>query len=119
MSATFTNYTGDGLTTNMIQVNIALPDTNGGSVLFAGRIQPAGGASISITGSTVFPPAPATGSIYLLVEANLSTGGLTLLQSTTSMPVLDTNNILVFSDILTSSSTDIAQDPNEVTPDNY
>lgn len=119
MAGTLSNFTGDGVNNPLIQLNIALPDTNGGTITVVGVVQATGGSKVNVNGTVTAPAAPGSGSIYFLVEANTTTGALTLLQSTSSMPAVDPGNVLVFSDILTTATTDLAQDPNEVTPDTY
>ena len=118
MAMTLSNQTGDGIVETQIQTNIYLPDANGGNLTILGTVTPVGGPLVAITGSPIaYPSAPGSGSIYLILQVNSSTGAATLKQSTSAMPTPDSGNIQVFADTLTPSTTDFAQDPNAVTPD--
>ena len=119
MASTISDVSGDGVLTNLIQLNISLPDTNGGNIVVAGQVKAVAGLLQAVAGAVAFPVAPASGSIYFIVEVNLVNGVVALLQSTVSTPVPDANNIMVLSDILTATTTDLAQNPNFVTPDTY
>ncbi len=119
MGATFSNQTGDGLTSVLITTNISLPDA-GSSVGIAGTVSTPGNAPVTITGSPVTVPSPpGSGSIYFIIQINTSTGAATVKQSTSATPAPDAGNTTVFADILLPSNTDLALDPSESTPDTY
>ncbi len=119
MSMTVSNATGDGIVETRIACSIELPDS-GTSVLVDGTVCPAGGAQVTLTGSPVtIPVAPGAGSVFYLIEANLLTGGLAVVQSTVSMPSADAGSVAIFQQTLTPASTDPGLDPATSTPDTY
>ena len=83
MSLTLSNYTGDGITVNLLDVDVMLPDS-GTSVTITGKVQPAGGAPALITGSPLAFAIPGSGTNFYIVECNTTTGALTALLSTVS-----------------------------------
>lgn len=119
MPITISNYTGDAVLTNQVATSIELPDS-GTSVTITGTVTSAGGSQVSVTGSPLTAPAaPGSGSIYWVIQVNLSTGAATIKQSTSSMPTADAGNIVVFQQTLVSGNTDSALVATDVTPDTY
>ena len=119
MPLTISNTTGDGALDPYIDSAIELPDT-GTSVTVTGTVRPAGGVSAVLNGSPLTSPAPpASGLVYWLIEANLTTGALTVLQSASAMPAVDTGCVLLFQQTLSPGATDAALVPTDVTPDTY
>ncbi|GAC1502544.1 MAG: hypothetical protein NVS1B10_07340 [Candidatus Saccharimonadales bacterium] len=119
MPTTYTNLTGDGQSANLIQANIQVPDS-GYSVSITGVVQVVGQSVVSITGSPLtFPSAPASGIINVIIQINSTTGAASIKQNTTAgtFPTPDAGNIQVFQTVLGTTSTDLALDASNQTPD--
>ena len=117
MPITISNSTGDGVMSPRIDTDIELPDTGTG-VSVVGTVTPAGGATVSVTGSPVAAPAtPATGLVYWAIEANLTTGALAVIQSTTGAPTVDAGCIILFLQTLAPGQTSDTLAGADSTPD--
>jgi len=118
MPLSISNMAGDGVTDDKLALSIVLPDTNGGAVTFSGSVQAKGGTPQNVTGSPLtLPAAPASGSIFLNVQVDVTTGAATLQQSTVAMPVaINASNRIVYSMTLTPTNTTASLDAG-VTPD--
>lgn len=119
MPLTISNWTGDG-PEPIISTMIELPDS-GQSVIIAGTVTPQGGGpAVNVTGSPLTAPAPpGSGSIFWVIQVNTTTGAASIKQSTVSMPVADSGNVVVFQQTLVPASTDEALVATDVTPDTY
>jgi len=119
MPLTISNSTGDGVLTPMLQASLELPD-GGTAVTVGGQIQAPGGTLYSLSGSPVTIPAPpGSGSVLYIIQANATTGVLSVKQDPAVMPAPDAGNLVVFSQTLTSTTGDPALDSATSTPDNY
>ena len=119
MPMTISNTTGDGITSNYEDYDIEIPDS-GSSILVTGTVQGVGLPAQALSGSPLtFPTPPASGVINVIVQASLTTGALTLKQNTTAgiLPATDAGNGLAYSIVISPVNTDLAIDPNQVTPD--
>lgn len=118
MPLTIQYLEGDGKADDFFNVAVLLPDT-GSSMQVAGTVQIAGGTPYSIQLTTLTAPAPpATGSIYYNVQVDGTTGTPTLQQSTTALPAaINVNSRIVFSQVITLASTDLALAGNDSMPD--
>ena len=117
MPITISNSTGDGITSNRIDTDIELPDTGTG-VSIVGTVMPAGGVTVNLTGSPIAAPAaPATGLVYWAIEANLTTGALAVIQSTTGTPTVDAGCIILFLQTLAPGQTSDTLAGADSTPD--
>lgn len=112
MAATYSYITGDGVNADYLALNVAMPDANGGTVNINGQINAVGVGPVAVSSSVVLPAAPASGSIFFIIECNRTTGACALLQSTSAFPSPDAGNDVIFQDILTPTTTDPALDPN-------
>ena len=119
MSMTISNNPGD----NSFQANIELLDS-GTTVYVTGCIWPSsvGGngnsTTTSFTGSPLTSPAvPVSGSIFWIIEVNMATAALLVLQSTVAMPVADPGCEVIFSQTLVPGQVDPATVPTDATPD--
>ena len=119
MPLTITNQSGDGVTADLLDVSLQLPDS-GTSVTLSGRVVVKGGAGQAITGSPLtMPTAPATGSVFWNVQVDSISGAATVQQSTTADPApISSTNRVVFRQTLTPTSNDAATTP-ESTPDSW
>ena len=112
---TISNTPGD----NTFQSNIELFDS-GTTVSVTGCIWPGStgnAVEVAFTGSPlVSPAAPASGFVYWIIEVNMGTAALTLLQSTVSMPVADPSCQIIFSQTLAPGQVDPALVPTDITP---
>ena len=118
MPLTIAYLEGNGVADNQIAIALTLPDTNGGQLRVEGAVTPAGGTQ-QIVGPTnlTLPAAPGSGSIYLNVQVDVTSGVATLQQSTVSAPApINGNNVIVYSMTLTSTITVDSLDAG-VTPD--
>jgi hypothetical protein len=120
MSKTISVTSGDGVTSTLIQLSIQLPDA-GTSVVLGGIIfAPGAGPAVTINGSPLTIPAtPAAGSIYYIIQVNLTTGTATVKQSTSVVPTADANNQTIFTDSITTTDVDPALNVQASTPDTY
>jgi hypothetical protein len=118
MPLSISYFEGTGVSDNQIAVAVTLPDTNGGSLVVEGGVIPAGGASQKVGPTTLtLPAAPGSGSIYLNVQVDVTSGVATLQQSTTAPPVaINGNNVIVYSMTIPAGVSDDALDAG-VTPD--
>lgn len=119
---------GDGVVDDRLMIGVQLPDTNGGNLLVNGMIQVVGAPADYLTGATLATPsAPATGVIYWNVQVDPYTpGGTPSIQQSISAPPsalasADGNPAhvqrIVYSMMLTPTTTDPALDPNASSPD--
>jgi len=119
MPKTSCSFSGDGVAAPMVQVSVALPDT-GSSISIDGQVTAVGGTPVAITGSPLTSPTPpGSGNIYWMIQVNSATGAATIKQSTSAMPTADAGNIQVFSDTMTPTDTNLAQDTATATPDTW
>ncbi len=109
---------GTGVLDNMVAIAVTLPDGNGGSLAVEGAVTPAGGSQQKVGPTTLtLPAAPASGSIFLNVQVDVTSGIATLQQSTVSAPAaINANNVIVYSMTLTPATTVDSQDAG-TTPD--
>jgi len=84
-----------GVQQPLLNFTLTLPDTySGQNFTFSGIIMPVGptgglSSAIALTGSPIaLPSVPASGTTYWLLQANLSTGAVTLLTSSTATPTV-------------------------------
>jgi hypothetical protein len=112
MAATYSYVTGDGVTGDYLALNCYLPDNNGGNLIVNGSVKAMGNSTVPVSASLALPLAPASGSIFFIIECNRTTGVCALLQSTSAFPAADPNNDIIFQDVLTPTTTDPAIDPN-------
>lgn len=116
MSMTVSNFPSD----NTWTASIELPDS-GTAITVTGAINPSGIDGLTdtaMTGSPLTAPSPpGSGSIYWLIEVNTSTGALDILQSTSAFPSNSAGCVTIFQQTLTSSTTDPALNPTDITPD--
>lgn len=119
MPLTIGTATGDGVTRDLINVYVMLPDTNGGTVHVEGRVQRAGLASVQVLGDVTAPAAPGSGSIFWIIEADQGTGALTVLQSTVAMPAPDPTALLLFQQTLAAGATDSALVSTDAEPNKW
>lgn len=117
MPLTISNSTGDGVNDILIRASVEFPDS-GTTVNVDGQVQPIGGSLVTITGNVTIPAAPISGSIFYIIEANLTTGALTVVQNVSGVPSADPNNVTLTTQTLTPTTTDPALDP-VITPDTY
>lgn len=112
MPLTISNYPAD----NTFMSSIQLPDS-GTSILVTGALNPSTPGEVGFTGSPVTSPvAPASGSVYWLIEVNTTTGALDMQQSTTGFPANNAGCITIFQQTLMPTNTDPALVPTSVTP---
>lgn len=119
MPMTTTDFTGDGVTSDLIDVDITLPDS-GNQVTVGGRVQKAGQpvqpfGPVALSG----PGVPVSGINYWLVQVDYTVGTVTSKTSNVAMPAPDANNLVVYQQTLPSSSSpDLVFDPG-TTPDDW
>lgn len=97
MPLSLSNYSGDGQTVNMLDVDVTLPDS-GTTIAITGKVQAVGQSIVLITGSPVTFNIPGSGTNFYIVECNTTTGALTVLLSTASFAAitLDPGNVEVY-----------------------
>lgn len=120
MPITFSNYTGDGAGSTLLDTVVQLPDS-GTNVLIAGSVDPSGaGNPVAITGSPLtMPAAPGSGSIFWNIQVDTTTGVATVQQSTSADPApINGNNVVVLRQTLVPSSTNPAI-TGAATPDTW
>ncbi len=118
MPITISNQTGDGVSAPLVQSGIEIPDS-GTSVLVSGQVQAPGSPAVPLTGSPVAIPAvPGTGTTFYILQANTGSGAVTVKQSSSSMPAVDSGNVLLMSQSLVAGQADPALDQS-ATPDSY
>ena len=89
--------TGDGNLATLVQVNVGLPGTDGGSVPINGQIQVPGSAKLVITGSPLTAPViPGSGTTFWIIQVNTTTGAASIKTSSSATPAPDASNIVVF-----------------------
>lgn len=121
MARTISNGTGDGVTADLINVSIQLPDS-GNSVAIGGRVQKVGQTIQTITGSPItFPAAPGAGIINVVIQVDYTTGIASIKQNTSAgtMPTVDANNLQVFQTVLQTTDSVLSLDSDNITPDTY
>ena len=117
MPLTISSAAGD----NTWLASIGLPDS-GTAVTLAGSCNPSGldgstDVAMSPTSLTA-PTPPGSGSIYWIIEANLTTGAVDIQQSTVSMPTgSGAGYQTIFQQTLTPATTDPSENGSDVTPD--
>lgn len=127
MGVTVQYVEGNGVQDDQLAISVQLPDANGGNLIVAGVVQPTGGASDSLTPTTIaMPAAPATGSIFLNVQVDpYIVGGTPTIQQSIAAPPAALPSAdaisghvmrIVYSETLTSTSTNPA-DTGGITPD--
>jgi hypothetical protein len=109
---------GNGAADNRLAISVSLPDGNGGNAVVAGMVQAAGASAETVGPTTLaLPTAPVSGSIYFNIQVDVTSGAATLQQSTSAPPApINGNNVIVYNQVLTSSTTDPAEDDGS-TPD--
>ena len=119
MPETLADYTGDGITTDLIQVAVSLPDA-GTTYTVAGYVKKVGNAGVNVASTTLTSAGvPGSGTNYEIVQVDYTSGIATIKTSTSSLPTPDANNIVVFSQTIpTGASADPVLDGATVTPDN-
>ena len=96
---------------------ILLPDS-GTAITATGALNPNTATEVAFTNtSLVSPAAPASGSIYWLIEVNTTTGALDILQSTVALPANTAGCVTIFQQTLTTGQTNPAAVSTNVTPD--
>jgi hypothetical protein len=122
MPITFMDNTGDGITTPLINVNVNMPDGNGGTLLISGYVQLVGGAVVTITGSPIsWPAAPASvPPLYCNINVDAGNNGVATAQtSTVADPApLNATSLIVYRATAAPTNTDSALNPNQSEPDN-
>lgn len=121
MPKTISNFTGDGLADPIIQVNIQVPDS-GASVLVAGTVRAPGATNVvTVTGSPLTAPGvPGSGITSWIIQADLTTGALSIKTSSSAMPAADAGALMIFSDTIASTdSGNMALNASDQTPDTY
>jgi hypothetical protein len=119
MSRTISDISGDGISTPLIRFSMMLPET-GAIVPITGSVESVGNPIVTLTGSPITVPiAPATGLIYYILQANTTTGAVTVKQSVGAMPTADALNQQIFSTILQTTDLNPALDADNITPDTY
>ena len=117
MPITISNSSGDGMLSSRLDTDIEMPDS-GGLVSVVGTVQAAGVPVVSVTGSPVSaPPPPVAGALYWAIEANLTTGQLSVSQSTAGVPSADAGCIALFVQTLMPGQVDDALAGADSTPD--
>ena len=112
---TITDSTGNGLTSVRCNFTIQLPES-GTTINVVGFVDPQDGitdpVNISPTSYTG-PTCPPGVTTFYMIEVNLTTSVGTLNTSTSAMPVVDPGNIIIFSDTLLTTDTNLAKDPGQ------
>ena len=135
MPYTVQNTTGDGFNDVLIRTTVEVPDS-GSTVVVAGQVDIPGEPSpITITGSPLtIPSLPAAGhTVGWIIQVDPTNGGIATVKSATdSMPTPDslsqsvtnpitgqvyTQQIVIFQQTLTPTTTDDAFDNSDQTPD--
>jgi len=119
MPLTITNQSGDGVTANLLDVTLQLPDS-GTAVGIIGRVQAVGAPAAVITGSPLAIPAtPAAGSVFYNIQVDSVSGAATVQQSPAADPApISPTALVVFRQTLVPTSIDPALTP-EATPDTW
>lgn len=118
MPVTRTEASGDGINAAIVNYAIALPDTNGGSVLITGYVQQPGFSTQSITGSPLTAPvAPGSGSLYWNINVDYTTGAVTVQSSVSSDPLPTATGLILYRETLTATTLVTDIDPTQSTPD--
>lgn len=124
MSVSYSGTTGgassDGTKLYALQqVSFQLPDSFPGNILLEGVIQPlstdgiAGGGSPVIFGTAVqlatnsiaLPAVPGSGTTYYILQANTTTGVVTLKSSSVAAPAADAGNVVIFTHSVPTGAT--------------
>lgn len=100
-SITLGGMSGDGATVVFDAAYINIDSSN--AVTVVGNITPVGGAPMAMTGSPLTAPAvPGANSVYWIIQANLTTGALSIKQATGAsgnnsfFPAPDAGNSLIY-----------------------
>ena len=119
MSMTISSTSGvSGVTTDWWDFDILIPDANGGNLMIVGQILASGGTVQNVTNTLAMPTAPGSGTIWVSVQVDVTTGAATLQQSTVSDPVpINGNNVVVYRTQLTVTTTDPMLVAAQSTPD--
>jgi hypothetical protein len=114
---------GDGVSTDLVDVTMALPNANGGLLTIEGKVRKVGQTLNIITGSPLsLPRAPLSGSIYYVVQVDYSSntatsGVVSIKQSTSGYPSADASNMIVFQQQLGTADINPGADVKILTPD--
>jgi hypothetical protein len=115
---------GDGISTDLIRITISLPNRAGSQdTMIQGYVQKVGNALVTVSGSPIaLPAAPASGSVYYIVQIDWTSGTATSGQasvkvSNSGYPSPDAGNIQVFAQTLTAANPNPGSDMTLSTPD--
>ena len=112
MPLTLSPAAGDGVTSPAWRVNVQLPDT-GTTITINGTYQPpsiganpAGMQAVLpfATGTVSSPGVPGSGTNYWICALNLSTGALTVVNSTSAIPSPAAGTVVVFQQSIASTA---------------
>ncbi len=112
MPLTLSAAAGDGVLTPAIRVNISLPDS-GTTIAVQGSYQaPLVGSNpqglqpvVNFSGSETNPGVPGSGTNYWIVQLNVTTGVLSVKNSTTAIPLPDAGNVVIFQQSIATGTT--------------
>ncbi len=118
MPLTISNTEGDGLVDTRVDYALELPDS-GSTIVLNGTVQGAGGPQFAMSPtSLVMPNPPASGTIFWNLQADTTSGAVTVQQSTVADPSpINTNNVVIFRQQLVAANTDPALNATDATPD--
>jgi hypothetical protein len=119
-SMSVTELSVDGVATDLISLRISIPNVAGGDLVVEGFLrrvgQPAPGVAVT-GGQLKMPGTPPSGSIFWVLQIDYLSGLASIKTSTSSYPSADATAMIVFSQTLTSSTTNPGTDLTIVTPD--